>query len=89
MSLIASLLLMAAAQEGSLAVNAPREDLAPAEQDKGEMVCRRFNVVGSRLTNKKVCKTKREWEDARNENAEVIRQQRGAIGGPQPGNGGG
>ncbi|MEY5008287.1 MAG: hypothetical protein RL764_1603 [Pseudomonadota bacterium] len=63
-------------------------DIAPATQDAGEMICRRYKELGSRLTSKKVCKTAKEWDDARKENAEVVRQQRGAVGGPQPGNGG-
>lgn len=57
-----------------------------SESDK--MICKRFRETGSRLTNKKVCKTEKEWEEQRAENAAAMRQKRGAAGGPQPGNGG-
>lgn len=85
--LTASFLLLATAAPVSTAA-ATTGDLAPAKQDEGAMICKRYNELGSRLTAKKVCKTKKEWEEARSQNAEVVRQQRGAIGGPQPGNGG-
>lgn len=64
-------------------------DVPVDKQDAGEMICKRYKVLGSRLSNRKVCKTAEEWRDAREENAAVLREQRGAAGGPQPGNSGG
>lgn len=85
--LIASFLLLATSAPVSTSAGT-LGDLPPAKQDDGAMICKRYNELGSRLTAKRVCKTKKEWEEARTQNAEVVRQQRGAIGGPQPGNGG-
>lgn len=85
--LAVSALLLATSAPVTSGTVAPT-DLAPAKQDEGAMVCKRYNELGSRLTAKRVCKTKKEWEEARALNSEVVRQQRGAIGGPQPGNGG-
>ncbi|MFN4113920.1 MAG: hypothetical protein ACK4GD_08265 [Sphingomonadaceae bacterium] len=63
-----------------------RRDLPINAQDKGELVCRVFTETGSRVSKKRLCKTLAEWEDDRQENAAVMRQKRGAAGGPQPGN---
>lgn len=82
-------LLLASSPAPVEAAAAPKAEMPVAKQDEGEMICKRYTVIGSRLTNKKVCKTQKEWDEARAENAEVLRRQRGAIGGPQPGNGGG
>lgn len=86
MPILLTILLIAAEP---LTAAASQADLPPAKQDEGEMICKRFTELGSRLTNKKVCKTRKEWEESRSQNSEVIRQQRGAAGGPQPGNGSG
>lgn len=61
-------------------------DLPVDKQDEGKVTCRRFYETGSRVTNKKVCKTAKEWEEDRIRNGEVIRDQRGGRGGPQMGN---
>lgn len=84
-----SALLLSTAPVQIAAADSARGDIPAAKQDEGAMICRRYHEIGSRLTAKRVCKTKKEWEDARAENAEVVRQKRGAMGGPQPGNGGG
>lgn len=65
-----------------------KEDLEVDKQNAGALVCKRFVDTGSRISNRKVCKTAAEWEDLRLENADMMRTKRGAAGGPQPGNGG-
>ncbi|MFN4136129.1 MAG: hypothetical protein ACK4G2_10795 [Novosphingobium sp.] len=83
-----ALLLMTSS--GALSATPPEaRDLPPAKQDEGEMICKYFKVTGSRLSTRRVCKTQKEWDDERVANGEIIRQQRGAAGGPQPGNSGG
>jgi hypothetical protein len=51
--------------------------------DPNEVVCRKQEVLGSRLKSVRVCRTRAEWADARNETRgeiERVQVQRGAIG---------
>lgn len=51
--------------------------------DPNEVVCRKQEVLGSRLKSVRVCRTRAEWADARNETRgeiERVQIQRGAIG---------
>lgn len=51
--------------------------------DPNEVVCRREEVLGSRLRAKKVCKTRAEWADEMRENRGNIERaqvQRGTTG---------
>ena len=73
---LALLLLPAAAQAQS--PQAP----APAKKDPNEIVCERQKVPGSRLAVAKVCKTRAEWADLKQQDRmdlERAQTQRGTT----------
>ena len=66
---------------------AAAERTSVVDPDADKEICKRFREIGSRIAHRKVCKTKAEWDNDREANADALRNPRGA-GGPQLGNGG-
>ena len=79
-------LMLAALIGGAMLIPGPAS-AAPAGKkktsDPNEVVCRKEDVLGSRLQTKKVCKTRAEWADETRENRGNIERpqvQRGTAG---------
>lgn len=71
-------LCLTAAMIPSLFVPALAQDAKPAAgRDPNERVCEKITVVGSRLSSKRYCATRAEWEDKKRQDREGIdRMQR-------------
>jgi len=41
------------------------QQATPSSKDPNEVICEKQNVTGSRLTSKRVCKTRAQWADER------------------------
>lgn len=84
---------------GSGAAAAPARAAAPEAGDKSvaavdrsdEIVCKKYTVTGSRIAQRKVCKTRAEWVDYARHMKEAMRnaERRSTGSGPPPSMGGG
>ena len=76
----AALAIPAAAGAAESSTTASNGKKAP---DPNEVICRKEEVLGSRLKAVRICRTRSEWADARNENrgnVERVQVQRGISG---------
>lgn len=55
----------AGAQEAGKPVSEPIVQTAPAENDAGRLICKTAKETGSRVKRNKICKTKQDWDDMR------------------------
>jgi hypothetical protein len=85
----AAALLISPAIAASALAQAP-PGAQPAQQnvqrtlDPNEVICEKQSVVGSRLTHRKVCLTRSQWDDARRQDRQEVEKaqtQRGMSGG--------
>ena len=56
---------------------------APAKADPNQKICEKVEITGSRLATKRVCMTRRQWDDTRlqdRQEIERIQTQRGMKG---------
>lgn len=76
-ALSAAFLLLAAAPAFAAsepAATPPAPEAQAAESDATRMVCRRIEVMGSRLSSKRVCMTAAEWTSRRESDRKSIEQ---------------
>ena len=46
----------------------------PADPNAGEMICKRFEKTGTRLSKEKICMTKRDWDLNAQRNKETLQR---------------
>lgn len=66
-----------------LATDAP-VTVAEAAPEEPKLICRRISEIGSRVRTVRVCKTRQEWAQEREQNRQMIdraQTQRGSAGG--------
>jgi len=81
----AALLVPAAALAGETPAPAKTAPAASAPADEGK-VCKRVTTIGSNVPGKKVCVSKREYEEAQRAGREEAKQMTGSGGGHASGN---
>ena len=65
-----------------LSVPAASEPTAAKKGDPNEIICEKIEVIGSRLSTKKVCGTRAEWAEKRKQDREVVDQAQRSANGP-------
>jgi len=55
------------------------EQKVQSRQDPGEIICERVKVVGSRLISKKVCMTRLQWREQRQDDRVFTEQVQGTL----------
>lgn len=61
---------------------APAQSSKPKKGDPSEVVCEKIEVIGSRVAAKRVCATRAEWAEKRQQDRDVIDQAQRAANGP-------
>jgi hypothetical protein len=82
----AALLVPAAALAGETPVPAKTAPATSAAADDGGKICKRVTTIGSNVPGKKVCVSKREYEEAQRAGREEAKQLTGSGGGHASGN---
>ena len=80
---VAALLLPASAIAGETVAPAKSTATKSADDDK---ICKRAITIGSNVPGKKVCVSRREYEEAQRANRDEAKQLTGSGGGHQSGN---
>lgn len=68
---------------------APAMTPAAAKDPMDEMVCRKETLTGSRLGGKRVCLTRREWDQITRDSQDALRKTQDKSGAKNPSSGGG
>lgn len=61
-----------AAQEAAAPSMEPIVQTAPDENDPGRLICKAAKETGSRVKRNKICKTRQEWDDMRQNSAKQL-----------------
>ena len=60
----------------------PTTPANPAGLDPNEKICENVTAIGSRLSKKRICATRAEWEERNRLDREAVAQAQKQIGGP-------
>ncbi|MBL9096781.1 MAG: hypothetical protein JNK07_07625 [Alphaproteobacteria bacterium] len=60
-----------------------------SDSDREKVICKKVDVPGTRIGGKKVCKTKREWDEVRRDTSDAVRRSQDAALRSNPSSGGG
>jgi len=58
------------------------QDQAKTTYDPNEKICENLPQIGSRLSKKRICATRSEWEERKRLDREAVEQAQKLIGGP-------
>lgn len=59
------------------------------DADREKVICKKVDVPGTRIGGKKVCKTKREWDEVRRDTSDAVRRSQDASLRSNPSSGSG
>ncbi|MFY8092176.1 MAG: hypothetical protein ACOVN0_01720 [Niveispirillum sp.] len=63
---------MSGAQEAPPQTTEPIVQTAPNEKDPGRLICKAVKETGSRMKRNKICKTRQDWDDMRQNSAKQL-----------------
>ena len=57
--------------------DAPATTRSTVNGDPSQIICRRENQIGTRLTQHRICRTRAEWTELREQTRQVVERQQG------------
>ncbi len=63
----------------------PAAARAGDRNDPGRVICEKIPVPGSRIASKKVCMTRQQWEEQRQQNRDDLQRFQQSVSGPRSG----